>query len=324
MYKKLVSFLFFLLLCGEPACGSHCPEHGHSPMSDFPMMPVGGNIIINNYGSMHPIFIASPAPVHVAIASDGTPMLGGGSPIYPYQGASNPLNGGAKPTAGPFRWQWMNNCHQCWNSFVNGVRMHAMRAPSLYAYIKENKWSLALKSALGVYVVINCMLFRMVSFLTAPQRWMYWRNDILLLQLMRMSSTDLIQELLASLSLRTQMPPDQTPIQLLFAELDDEICQLQCYNRWVETINKLSTIQNYCALSAEAILPSFLGVPLGYMTRVALSAINLKNICYINQELVQHTPEHLRRLMYLRRILEEELAVDLPQVITETVEVASP
>lgn len=211
------------------------------------------------------------------------------------------------------RWPWLKNCKSCWHSFMKHIFHKWDRRASLGAYIKENRWSLAAKGLVGTYVGVNFLLFRLVNFLGAPQRWMYWRSDLFLVQLMRMSSADLIQELLAELGTRTALAPDQTPFQVLFDELDDEICQLQRYTRWAKSIAVLGSMQSHCAATSELFFPNILGLPVGYLMKIMISSINIKNIFYIHEQLIQHTPEYLRRLMYLRRILEEELAIDLPQ-----------
>jgi hypothetical protein len=270
-----------------------------------------GGITINNYGPiMNPIFLSHSGPLNINIAANGTTVQ---------SESISPSSFTTDSRLSALRLKWMGNCKECWKVFMEHVRTHMAAAPSLYAYIKGNRWSLALKSIIGSYLFINYMLFRMVNFLSAPQRWMYWRNDIFLVQLMRMSSADLIQELLETLRLRASLPPDQTPFQMLFAELDDEICQLQQYSRWVDYITKLSTMQNHCAASVELLLPSFFGVPIGHITGLMINTMSLKNIFYVQHDLVQKTQEYLRRLMYLRRILEEELAVDLPQVVADPI-----
>lgn len=306
MKKKIGrSACIVFLVCEQVEAAATRSDFG-TPITVEP----GGSLIINSYSPMYPIILSHPGSVNVEVAPDhmsvrSEPIIKSSPRDLLQQPPENALT--------TIRSKLLNNCQECWKTLLEYMKPHFMKTSSLCTYIKENKWSLGLKSLAGAYVILSVMLFRMASFLTAPERWMYWRSDILLTQMIRMNSADIMQELLVSLGTRIPLSVDQKTLHVLLAELDNEIYQLQRYSCWADRIIKLGCAQRYCAASAELWMPSILGIPLGYAVRFVLGVVNLKNIIYINEDLVQRAPEYLRRLMYLRHIVEQELVVVLPQ-----------
>lgn len=211
-----------------------------------------------------------------------------------------------------------------WPSGWKGDWREKLRPPrewkvSLSDYIRHNRWSLLMKSSIGIYVIINYRLFSTARFLLHPDRWMYWRSDIFLTQLVRVAPHDLVQELLVTLSTRGRFPPDKTPLEVLLEELDEEIRWLRWYLGWGECVEQLNGMHQHIlgifhpkrVVIPLSVIRSIVSQGLQYVGSTLLGFINVKKLFYVHEELMTHGHDYLRRLIFIRHAVEEELTLEL-------------
>jgi hypothetical protein len=220
-------------------------------------------------------------------------------------------------------FSWVPTIRFPWSNFTH--RMHAqwVQRSALYDYVYRHRWSLMFKTGIGALVLLNVRLFNTTRFLLDTERWIYWRSEILLMQLTRIPPQDLVQELLNTLSLRRRFPPDQTPLDMLLQELDHEIRKLRWYLQWAEYVEHLGALHQHIVgifeprrsflPSPTVIMRGMVSEVLNYAAHTVIGLMNVKKLFYIHDHLVLHGSEYLRRLIYLRRVVEEELTIDLPQ-----------
>lgn len=223
---------------------------------------------------------------------------------------SNPLFSEGRSYSSSSWTSWLQNIGPF---FQSGL---PTRLGDLWSYITNHKFSLAWKGGAAGYVYLNYRLFRFITYLLDPERWIYWHRELTLAQILALSDEELLDELLAVERVRNPDRPRYEQLKAIRSELVDEIYALEAYAAWSRRITILDDVQIRCGIFCEGLFPRILGAVLpsiicksiGCGMRWAIQAVSIKRVVYMHEGLVQASPECLRRLFHLCRIVDEYLA----------------
>lgn len=241
-----------------------------------------------------------------AVQSPATQPLSPVDTISAGNGYYPPLNN--RDTA----WQRDSNSsvlrwlHQVWDNTCPVIHTFiAKQYAAAQQYVQHNAWDLWWKGSLASYVYINYRLFRSITYLLDPERWIYWHHDLTLAQLLMWSDAELLDNMVAVVNAGRAKRATYDCISIIQKQLSDEIRMLERYGSWARGIMLVDNVQRSCGVFCEGYLPKIAGFSIGCIIRIALQAISIKHLLYIHEGLVRSAPDYLRRLYHLKRCIDE-------------------
>ncbi len=180
---------------------------------------------------------------------------------------------------------------------------------AMHAYVKRHAWELCWKGSVASYIYINYRLFRSITYLLDPERWMYWHNELSLAQLLSLSDAELLDNMVAVITTGRAggctIRSHGECIALIRNQIDEEIAVLERYSSWARCITIVDNVQRSCGMFCEGYFPKIAGFSLGCIVRIGLQAISIKHLLYLHEGIVRASPEYLRRLYHLKRFIAE-------------------
>lgn len=211
----------------DPATSACCMHfHNHS----------SGTLIVAHATGGHPWTISSGGGVPAPLATYPT---GGNGYYYPPTAAPEAL--GARGTNPLFAEQgggssWFGN-----GFGYSGVGMIWDFVTSrFWNYVRNNKRSLAWKGGVATYLYLNYRLFRSITYLLDPDRWIYWHRELSLAQILDLSDEELLSELLAVSRVRNPAASRYENLVNVRSELMEEIAVFENYTGRAQEVAKMA------------------------------------------------------------------------------------
>lgn len=263
-------------------------------------------------------FLLAPSPAHTRVRvrrTEASPGRGNSAQVMVGENSSGDIIinlGRNADIIGDEREQ--GNIERYMTSFQQRVHHYYEQFPSrvrFLDYIKANKYTLALKAGLGLYAYINYRLLKGAWYLHKSERWVQWKSDKSLEQLLELSRSELAHELMVEIQQRynaAALSPDDFsgPLQQFMLEINEEIASLNLYMRYAKGARMCGALPQLCCVKAGELL---MGWAAGKMMTGAVNyLLPFKSIFIIDEELFNKSTEFHAKLVYLRTLLIERLA----------------
>lgn len=178
----------------------------------------------------------------------------------------------------------------------------------LYEYVTTHKRELLTKMLVAAYVYSNYRLFSISMYLQSSDRWVTWKSNLSLAQLVEIPRQEFAQDLIREIQKRyaifgNQELPRAECISIFLRDVDQEMQALQSYQRIVYWITRLDDLQKKCASVCGTFMPRVVGLMTSLVLNIWSVRWSAKSLFYIDEKLIELIPEKLARLAYLKKSL---------------------
>lgn len=175
-----------------------------------------------------------------------------------------------------------------------------------------NKRQLTYKALALGYAYLNFRLFRSATYLQEKERWFLWRQEVPLADLIAQPQAEVAAALVAEIRQRYGQEQKQTdaanPFGLFMKALEEEDAVLRKYQTLSTILLKVDDLEHRCLRMCCEYMPKVYGISLSYFMTCLAAKIRVKTFFYLDDALLQATPERLARVAYLKSIFSDWLA----------------